>query len=133
MLRSRFFVVLLLPILLLLMAARQAPLVDPDPIAIPAKVTDAQVAKSIRGALINRKWTVTDEKPGEIKSTLMLRDHKVRIDITWDKRQIQIKYVDSENLKYEVENGKRLIHKNYLGWINNLVSDIGANLNLLTE
>ena len=133
MLRSRLLVILLLPILLMLMAARQAPLVDPDPIAIPAKITDAQVAKSIRGALINRKWTVTDEKPGEIKSTLMLRDHKVRIDITWDKRQIQIRYVDSENLKYEVENGKRLIHKNYLGWINNLVTDISANLNLLTE
>ena len=77
--------------------------------------------------------TVTDERPGEIKSTLSLRDHKVRIDITWDKRQIHIKYVDSENLKYEVENGKRLIHKNYLGWINNLVTDISANLNLLTE
>ncbi|MDC8013303.1 hypothetical protein [Tahibacter soli] len=133
MLRSRLLVILLLPILLMLMAARQAPLVDPDPIAIPAKITDAQVAKSIRGALINRKWTVTDEKPGEIKSTLMLRDHKVRIDITWDKRAIKIAYVDSENLKYEVENGKRLIHKNYLGWINNLVTDISANLNLLTE
>ena len=133
MLRSRLLVILLLPILLMLMAARQAPLVDPDPIAIPAKITDAQVAKSIRGALVNRKWTVTDERPGEIKSTLSLRDHKVRIDITWDKRQIHIKYVDSENLKYEVENGKRLIHKNYLGWINNLVTDISANLNLLTE
>lgn len=133
MLRSRLVVLLLLPVLLMLMAARQAPLVDPDPIAIPAKITDAQVAKSIRGALINRKWTVTDEKPGEIKSTLMVRDHKVRIDITWDKRQIAIRYVDSENLKYEVENGKKLIHKNYLGWINNLVTDISANLNLLTE
>ena len=133
MLRSRLVVLLLLPVLLMLMAARQAPLVDPDPIAIPAKITDAQVAKSIRGALINRKWTVTDEKPGEIKSTLMLRDHKVRIDITWDKRAIAIRYVDSENLKYEVENGKKLIHKNYLGWINNLVTDISANLNLLTE
>ncbi|HVJ61667.1 MAG TPA: hypothetical protein VM555_03035 [Tahibacter sp.] len=133
MLRSRLAVLLLLPVLLMLMAARQAPLVDPDPIAIPAKITDAQVAKSIRGALINRKWTVTDEKPGEIKSTLMVRDHKVRIDITWDKRQIAIRYVDSENLKYEVENGKKLIHKNYLGWINNLVTDISANLNLVAE
>ena len=133
MLRSRLVVLLLLPVLLMLMAARQAPLVDPDPIAIPAKITDAQVAKSVRGALINRKWTVTDEKPGEIKSTLSLRDHKVRIDITWDKQKIKIAYVDSENLKYEVENGKRLIHKNYLGWINNLVTDISANLNLLTE
>lgn len=133
MLRSRLVVILLLPILLMLMAARQAPLVDPDPIAIPAKITDAQIAKSIRGALINRKWTVTDEKPGEIKSTLMVRDHKVRIDITWDKRAIKIAYVDSENLKYEVENGKKLIHKNYLGWINNLVTDISANLNLVAE
>jgi hypothetical protein len=133
MLRSRLVVVLLLPILLMLMAARQAPLVNPDPIAIPASVSDAQVAKSIRSALANRKWTLTDETPGHIKSTLMLRDHKARIDITWDKRHIKITYVDSENLKYEVENGKQLIHKNYLGWINNLVSDISSNLNLVAE
>lgn len=131
--RSRLLVLLLLPVLFLLMAARQAPLVDPDPVAIPAKVTDAQVAKAVRNALVNRKWTVTDEKPGEIRSTLLLRDHKARIAITWDKRQLRIAYVDSENLKYEVEDGRKLIHKNYLSWINNLVADIGANLNLLAE
>ena len=133
MTRSRLLVVLLLPLLFMLMAFRQAALVDPDPIAIPANATSEQVAKAVRDALVNRKWTVTEENPGEIRSTLSLRDHKARIVITWDRRQIHIRYVDSQNLRYEMEKGKPYIHKNYLSWINNLVGDIGSNLNLLAH
>ncbi|UXI68696.1 hypothetical protein [Tahibacter amnicola] len=131
--RNRFWLFLLLPILVLLMAARQAPLVNPDPIAIPAGITDTQVSKAVKQALVARGWSVAEEKAGDIKATLHLRDHVARIDITWDKRQIHITYLGSENLKYEEKGGTRYIHKNYLGWIQNLVTDINGNLVLLSS
>lgn len=127
MLRSRFSL-LLLPVLLLLMAFRQSPLVDPAPIAVPARTTPEQVVKAIKAALLHREWTVTAENPGAIDATLRLRDHVARIAVAYDAGQIQIKYVDSSNLKYEMKNGTRYIHTNYLGWIQNVVADLQSNL-----
>lgn len=129
--KSRILLLLLVPLLALTMAFRQAPLVNPDPIHVPAGLTEAQVAKAVSSALIGRGWSVTAEKAGETDATLHLREHVARIAITYDASAIQIKYVDSENLKYEMKDGKPYIHKNYLGWIEFLVQDINRGLQML--
>ena len=127
--QSRRMLMALLPLLFLLMAFRQSPLIDPAPLPVPPQTTVEQVAKAIKAALLHREWTITSEQPGEIGSTLHLRDHIARITITYDTREIRIRYVDSSNLKYEVKrNGTRLIHSNYAGWIQNLVADVRQNL-----
>lgn len=108
--------------------ARSAPLVDPDPIEIPAGLTDKQIAKEIKRALLQRGWEVTSDKPGDIEGTLHLRTHMAKIRITYDSRQVNIAYLDSSELEYAQKNGKRVIHPNYLGWIGFLASDIKANL-----
>ncbi|MCE5233738.1 MAG: hypothetical protein ABFC67_10290 [Mizugakiibacter sp.] len=131
--KSRILLLLLVPLLALTMAFRQAPLVNPDPIHVPAGLTDAQVAKAISSALIGRGWSVTAEKAGETDASLHLREHVARIAITYDASAVQVKYVDSENLKYEMKDGKPYIHKNYLGWIEYLVQDINRSLQLLTH
>lgn len=131
MLRNRFFIICLLPVLLLLAGWREAPLVNPDPIAIPPKATSADVTRIVKKALVGRKWIVSEDKPGAIKATLLLRDHKARIAIDWDTKTIRISYLDSENLNYVEKNGKKLIHQNYNSWINNLVVDISGELTLL--
>lgn len=123
--------VLLLPFALLTMAFRQAPLVDPPPIAITGKISADNVAKAIKMGLVHRGWIVTAAKPGEIDATLNLRDHTARIAIDYNAANVQVKYVDSTNLKYEMKNGTPYIHKNYLGWIENLTKDIQGNLLLL--
>lgn len=128
----RRYILLLLPFLFLLMAARQAPLINPDPIAVPSKVKQEQVARAIKTALVKRTWTVTGEKPGQIQASLSVRDHIARIRIDYDKT-IRITYVNSQNLAFEEKKGQTYIHKNYLGWINNLVSDINGNLILLSD
>ncbi len=128
MLRSRL-PLLLLPAFLLLMAFRQVPLHNPDPIAVPANVTRAQEVKAIKAALLHRQWTVTADKPGEVDGTLQQNEYSVRIAVNYDPQTIQIRYVDSVNLKYEKKkDGVEYIHKNYPGWIQNLVTDIQSNL-----
>lgn len=126
MLRSRLL--LLLPAVVLLMAFRQVPLHDPGAIAVPAKVTTEQQVKSIKAALLHRQWVVTGEQPGKIGGTLQQNEYMVRIAISYDPQTIQIRYVDSVNLKHEKKNGVEYIHKNYPGWIQNLVTDIQSNL-----
>ncbi len=108
--------------------ARSAVLVDPDPVAVPAGLSQEQVAKDIKRALIGRGWAVTAEQPGEIDATLNLRDHVARIKLAYDARQVRIAYVDSSNLEHRIKRGKPYIHSNYLGWIGFLVNDLSANL-----
>ena len=131
MLRSRRFLLLLLPLMFPLMAFRQAPLVNPPAIAVTSKMSSAQVLKAIKLGLVHRGWTITSSKRGEVDSTLVVRDHMARIAINYNPTSVQIKYVGSSNLKYEMKRGTPYIHKNYLGWIENLSRDIQANLVLL--
>ncbi len=112
-------------------AARKADLVDPAPLAVPAGLSDAQVTKDIKRALVGRGWVVAFEEPGHIESTLRLRDHVARIDITYDTATIKIAYVMSTNLDYKKKkDGSAVIHGNYLSWIDNIVKDMDTNLKL---
>ena len=131
--RSRLLLLLLLPLLLLTMAFRQKPLIDPPPIDVPAGLTAIQVSKAVKGALIGRGWTVTAEQADGIDSTLTGSDYTAKIHVTFDTRQIKLSYVDSTNLKYEVrKDGQRMIHTNYMGWMSYLSGDIGRNLQLIS-
>ena len=108
--------------------ARRAPLVDPEPVAIPAGLGTEQVVADIKRALIGRGWTVTAEQPGQIDSTLHLREHVARIRVSYDAQQVRFAYVDSSNLDYKLKRGKPYIHGNYLGWLGYLVGDLTTNL-----
>ncbi|GAB3382301.1 hypothetical protein [Lysobacter fragariae] len=110
--------------------ARVQPLTDPAPVSIPSGVDQAKVVKDIKRALMGRGWEVTAENPGEIDSTLHLRDHVARIKITYDEKQVKFAYVDSANLDYREKKGVRYIHGNYLGWINYLTTDLATNFTL---
>ncbi len=110
--------------------ARQAPLVDPPPVAIPAGLSPDKAVKDIKRALIGRGWIITAERPGEIDSSLHLRDHVAKIRVAWDAASVRIAYVDSVNLNYREKKGKKFIHPNYLGWISNIAQDMGTNMQL---
>jgi hypothetical protein len=132
MFRARTWSALLLvSAMVFLMGARQVPLTDPQPIAVPAGLKVEQVSKAIRAALAGRAWAVTSEEPGHIVSTLNVREHMAKIDIVYDLQTIKIKYLESGELMYAEKKGQRMIHRNYLNWILNLVNDMNRNLVLV--
>lgn len=117
--------------LLFSLSAQAAPeLVNPAPIAVPAKLSELQVTSDIKHALVTRGWVVNNESKGKIEASLSLRSHVARIAIYHDLKEVRIEYVSSENLKYKEKDGKRYIHRNYLSWIQNLSSDISKNMQL---
>lgn len=122
---------LVLSALVFLMGARQVPLADPEPIAVPAGLKLEQVGKAIKAALLGRAWAVTEENPGHIVSTINVREHMAKIDIVYDLQTVRIKYLDSGELMYAEKKGTRMIHRNYLNWIQNLVNDMNRNLTLI--
>ena len=131
--RARTWSSLLLVVsaLVFMMGARQVPLTDPEPVAVPAGLKLEQVTKAIKAALVGRTWAVTSEEPGHIVSTLNLREHMAKIDIVYDLQTVKIKYLDSGELMYAEKKGQRMIHRNYLNWVQNLVNDMNRNLTLV--
>lgn len=123
---NRFRVVLLAFALLApgTLAFAREELADPPPIAVPEGVSEDLVASAIKDALVGRGWTIMKQRPGRIDATLYLRKHVANIEIAYDREQIVLAYKSSENLDYAERRGRRLIHDNYLGWIQNLVNDI---------
>ncbi|HEY8683601.1 MAG TPA: hypothetical protein VIM06_10560 [Rhodanobacter sp.] len=130
--RSRLLLLLLLPLLLLTMAWRQSPLVNPAPIDVPSGMTSTQVSKAIKAALLGRGWAVTTEQADGIDSTLTGSDYTAKIHVAFDTSKVSISYVDSTHLKYEVKNGQRLIHTNYMNWMHFLSGDIASNMQLIS-
>ena len=103
-------------------------LVDPQPISVPPGLSEKAVAQSIRQGVAQRGWVVSRQDPGYMEATLNIRSHVAKVGITYDTKSIQIRYIDSTNLDYEVKKGVRRIHGNYLKWINNIVRDISVQL-----
>lgn len=105
-------------------------IVDPAPVSIPAGLSQEQVEKDIRRALIGRGWTVAEAQPGQMRAELHLRDHVAIVNVAYDASDVRLSYVDSHNLDYKEKKGKRYIHSNYLGWIGFLVQDLNTNFRI---
>ena len=89
----------------------------------PGKTLSAdQVRAAIIRAGAGLGWQITEEAPGKLVGTLVLRSHTAVVDIFYTATTYTIKYRSSINLD---ERGGQ-IHKNYNGWISNLVKGINT-------
>ena len=92
-------------------------------------VTDVRAAIA-RGAA-GRGWALSEVSPSAFDATLTIRKHRVvaRIDFGADK--FSITYRASENMGFEVVDGRPFIHPKYNQWVGNLLSDIRKELTTL--
>jgi hypothetical protein len=131
--RTMWRPLLLAPILLLLMASRIAPLVDPPPVPLPAGISQDAVVHAIGQALSVHGWRMVKSVPGEIDAVYDPREFSVTIAVHYDAREIQVNYVTSEKLLYKVKHGRPYIHASYARWIRNLITDLHNELVLETR
>jgi hypothetical protein len=108
--------------------AQAAPLLDPEPVLIPAGLSESSVAKAIRLGSAKRSWMITKDEPGRMEATLHVRTHTVKVAIPYGVRDLHIQYLSSENMEFEQKKGQQHIHKNYNKWVRNLAVDISAQL-----
>jgi len=87
-------------------------------------VSLGDVETAIRRAGHRLGWQIVPQGPGRAEGTLVLREHRAVVDITYDTKSYSILYKDSSNLNYD---GKT-IHSNYNGWIQNLDKAISKEL-----
>jgi len=132
MTRSRLLTLVLIPLAFMIMAFGGAPMVDPQPLAVPSGLTAKDVSKAIRAGIASRGWVVNKDEKGQIDATLNNREHQVVIAIVYDTKQVKINYVSSNNMNYSEKNGTRYIHKKYTQWTQNVVADISRELQVAT-
>ncbi|MGH8441277.1 MAG: hypothetical protein ACRETF_00040 [Nevskiaceae bacterium] len=110
------------------LGASSRPIVEPDPVSVPAGTSTAAVAKAIKRALLGRDWTVSNEKPGYMEGTLNVRKHMVKVGISYDGKRVAMKYLDSAELGYKESGGEQYIHPKYTQWTRNVMIDVNKNL-----
>ena len=120
---------LVIPVLLLLLASCRTaePYSVQNAPGTSKAVSMADVEMAIRRAGQSLGWQIVPQGPGRAEGTLVLRDHRAVVNITYDVKNYSITYKDSANLHYD---GKT-IHSNYNGWIQNLDKAISKELSAL--
>lgn len=88
--------------------------------------SSATVQEAIRQALLGRRWAIQEKLPdGYIAQYNRRPDVWARIKVTHLGRQVTIRYVDSEGLKYKKNRfGSVSVSRWYRTWVLNLESDI---------
>jgi len=114
--------------LLAIAACMMQPLTRPSVTIAPAR-DPAAVEAAVLKALQNRGWLAQREAPGSILATLNLRTHQVVSRITYSGASLHVEYVSSQNMEYKkAADGNEEIHRNYNGWVANVIRDTQAYL-----
>lgn len=130
MIQSHTVVAWAMPVVLGLaaIACMAQPLVRRSETITPAR-DPAVVEAAILKALANRGWVARSERPGSLLATLDLRTHQVVTRITYSGNGFEVDYVSSKDMGYTKDaGGQERIHRNYNGWVANVVRDTEAYL-----
>lgn len=92
----------------------------------PATVDQIRKAFMMGGA--RRNWVFTEEGPNKLVGRLNVRTHQIVVEIPISEGKYSVLYKDSVNMKYGLEEGKKVIHPQYNNWVNNLLGDMRAEL-----
>jgi hypothetical protein len=110
-------------------AARDAPLIDHENIAVTSATSAANVKKAVVTAGGKRGWKPVKDTPTNVRLEYNARGkHLVVIDVGYNAKVYSIKYVASENMNYQEKDGKRYIHPKYNKWVDELIKGISLEL-----
>ncbi|MDB4986934.1 MAG: hypothetical protein JWN04_2112 [Myxococcaceae bacterium] len=100
-----------------------------SPLSIQAARLPQQTEQAILDTLPKHGWTAENVQPGRVVAFLSIRKHLLRTEIRYDAQQINLYYVDSDNLGAHVAaDGRVYAHPNVNRWIQLLARDISAAL-----
>ena len=93
-------------------------------IPLTTKASAAQVKKGVKMAVLNRKWTISNEKGNEFDASYTKAarggDLTAKIHVSHSPKQVRITYAGSEGM----DSDGTTINRNYNSWVKNLEKDI---------
>lgn len=100
--------------------AQAAELIEPAAIRLTPPQAPHHVLKAIRIAAAERGWRLTEPEGGYLIAVYTPRSHVARLRIRFDSTQVVLRYLDSSNLRYSEQPGRREIHPAYNTWVADL-------------
>lgn len=96
------------------------------------KVSLDQVQMVVKRVLTVIGWKVESETSGVTLASIRKESLFAKVKIEYTTKEININYVDSQNLNYKNISGKgETIHSRYINWVNNLADKLGKAINTL--
>jgi len=92
----------------------------------PASAEQIKRAFMVSGA--HRGWVFTDNGVGKMTGKLVVRTHTLIMELSYEAGRYSLRYLDSVNLDYKDDAGKKTIHRAYVNWNTNLMNDARAEL-----
>lgn len=94
-------------------------------ITLNTKASASQVKKGVKMAVLNRKWTISNEKGNAFDASYTKPDRRgggltARIHVTYSTKEVRVTYAGSENMDADGTN----INRTYNVWVKNLEKDI---------
>jgi hypothetical protein len=127
MLRGLVASILVIAIAVASGCTRNQPIYNVENAAVPIagkQLSVDQVRTAIIRALVQKRWSVSDESEGRLEATIHVRSHMARINIDYSPTRYSITYKDSAVLNYD----GATIHRNYNRWIMQLQDIIKREL-----
>jgi hypothetical protein len=106
------------------------PVLEPAPVAVPAGMSQQEVAKIIVTTAKQRDWTVQQQSPGLVMLRFERESYWALIRVDYDAKSVRYRYADSKGLMYD--KGSGTIHHNYNRWVKNLANDCYAEFTAFT-
>lgn len=104
--------------------ARSTEMYEPERatlVAADGKPTKDKMRAAIIAGGKTRGWVLAGDKPGVVTLRYNRGKHGAVLDVDYDEKGYQIKYVSSENLNFNVKDGgKPNIHPTYNNWVKEL-------------
>jgi hypothetical protein len=96
------------------------------------KPTVEQVRQAIVKAAGEKDWALAKQAEDRFVATRVIKGkHTIVTTISFSAEKYSVKYESSENMNYQVNNGKALIHPNYNVWAQDLVGAIRFEISKL--
>jgi len=107
------------------------PVYSPDPIAVPAGKSVADVKQAVRKACFNKGYEIRETGAGQIECMYTKpgkkgKNYVLVVSIGYDAKSVRLKYKDSQDLDYDASSGTA--HKTVSNWIRNLEREIRGAL-----
>jgi hypothetical protein len=118
-------------------ARSPVPLVDVLDAPVVTRSNAPVSADAVRNAIIDggaagaRKWLSSEGPNGTLRLTYKVRSHTMSVTVTNTATSYSLRYTDSINMKYSVEDGVPVIHPFYNKWVQELKTAIEFELRKL--
>lgn len=108
------------------------PLLQPEPLAVPAGMPAEELRKIILTNAKRREWVIKEQKQGEVLLRFARDNYWAEVRVEYDAKTLRVRYAGSKGLMYENAREGPKIHHNYNRWVKNLANDYNAEFTAYT-